>query len=700
MSARAAGILGRFPAHLEPARPGKQLSAVVEALCGDLDLLSADLAAVRRSHRIGHAGTLRDVLLLAGLHGLTSADLGVLFTRVARLRDLAGKVEAAIGRSAEDRDRWAEALFDLFGVDAPRPRLALYAPFHEAGEAPDLDRAARAFAAVVRSALASGKVVDAARTRVVEICRIHSRGNGTVRALLEAAAGALDLEIDLARNTAVKQALRSRNAGGTLELHIDDEFFHSRDLFWHSTFVRDRAPLTRTVPTKVPAKLVRMNERIALSELADQMGLGSADVLRRLAELGMAGVRPDSELDLPVAERVAGLFGFEVERHARGLARMEWTITVAELARRLALPVGTVLARLDALGAAGLTGDSTLEPALAARIARRYGYGVEQTLPALEELLGIEENPLRREEYRNEECSHGHLFRVIRRGFGRELLRARVAGVEDRTVGPMVVNRDEGRGVGYSGAVPAGATLTFTEEGRVLLDGADVTSFAFSWEGACFAGAAEPDRRDFVLDGPGADPRRRAVFAVPEPDGALDRDFAFPHAGGDITVPGVGVGVTRMAFFVQQAHLSSREGPEDAATVRRVTPRPSIGFADQSVFAAVPPELRPAPDAHPDGDYQAPKAADLHLSWLEHEAYALRVIIPRRFALLDTEAPPITERVGRTLGRFGPAGVEIRVEYVDDRWLLGRGVVVDEGAEDPNLMLRGGTVLWSPPPGG
>lgn len=705
MSGRARQILGRFPAHLEAARPGKQLSAVVEPIAAGLDLLSADMAAVRRAHRIGHADTLRDILLLAGLHGLTGADLSILFARAARLRDLATKLERAIGTAPGDRDKWAEALFDLWGVDEPPPRLPLFGPAREAAEAPDLEAAARAFVATVRGILGSRRLVEAARTRVVRICQIHGGGNGTVRALLEGAANALDLEIDAAKNAAVRAALKRDQAAGTLNLDVDDEFFHSRDLFWHSTFVRDRAPLARVLPTKAPTKLVRMNASIAVSELADQIRLKAADLLPRLAELGKTGLRPDSPLDFADAERVAAQFGFQVERFVRGQVRMGRTIAVAELARQMGVRLEEVLQRIAALGTAGLTGDSTIPPELAARAARKYGFQVEQTLPVAEEVLGIEENPLRREPPPEQEkkvaCAHGHRFTVLRRGFGRELLQVRVVGREDKTVGPMIVNRDEGHGVGFFGAVPAGKELVFMEEGRVFLEAGDVTSFAFSWQGACFADEHAPDRHDFVFDGPGTDPRPRAAFAVATPDGALDRDAAFPHAGLSISVPGIGIGVTRMAFFVQQAQLSSREGAAEAPVIRRVTPHSSIGFADQSVFAPVPLAQRPTPDAHPASDYEAPEAADLYLSWLEHEAYALRVIIPRRFALLDGDGPLVTKRVGSALERFRPAGVQVRVEYLDDRWSLGRGFLPEKpGAEDPNLRLRGGTVLSLAPADG
>jgi hypothetical protein len=286
-------------------------------------------------------------------------------------------------------------------------------------------------------------------------------------------------------------------------------------------------------------------------------------------------------------------------------------------------------------------------------------------------------------------CGHRHRFHVVRRGFGREILQIEVAGLGGGTFGPMLVNRDEGRGVGFFGTVPQGKTLVMDESGRLFLDGADVTAFAFSWEGACFADGAEldgvtgkPDPDDFVFAGQGVPARRSAVFVRETPAGSMDREFVFPHAGGDVIVPGIGLGVTRFAFFDQQARLSSREG--EPATVRRVTPHPTIGFANQSVFAAGPdPE---------------PAAAAVTLKWMEHEAYAVRVILPKRFALLDSGSEPETAaKVGRALRRHQPAGIDVRVEYADDRWVLGRGFAIEGEAEDPNLLLRGGTVLWPVP---
>jgi hypothetical protein len=81
------------------------------------------------------------------------------------------------------------------------------------------------------------------------------------------------------------------------------------------------------------------------------------------------------------------------------------------------------------------------------------------------------------------------------------------------------------------------------------------------------------------------------------------------------------------------------------------------------------------------------------LSWQEHEAYALRVIIPPRFRLLDGGGVTTTDRVAAALERFRPAGVTIRIEYRNDNWVLGKSPVLNQAAADPNLMLKGGTKL-------
>jgi hypothetical protein len=387
-----------------------------------------------------------------------------------------------------------------------------------------------------------------------------------------------------------------------------------------------------------------------------------------------------SEADARLLVAAFGLAAFPVR-----VLTIEQGIPLSALAAAAAERADRIVALAAVIGIAGATTATVLSPEQAATIGRRFLIAIDQILPVADEFIGMEENPLRREQTPEKDVVHGDLFPVYRRGFGRALLQLHVTGIGNRTIGPMLVNRDEGRGIGFAGAVADAQLLIFDEQGRVTLAGSDVTANAYAWKGACWAGNDDDPAapRDFVFDGPGADAARLAVFAVAEPFDALAGDFSFPHAGDPLTVPGVGVGRTRFAFFVQTAHYSPADESIDPPLPIPLSPRPHAGFADGSVFAA-------------DGDPNAP-AARITLSWLEHEAYAVRVLLPRRFALCDAEgSQTIADMVEQTLERQRSAGVDIRVEYIDDRWILGTSGVGAANAADPILGLRGGSVLWTP----
>jgi hypothetical protein len=540
MSGRSQQVLSRFPAHMEAGRPGKVLGAVAEAIAGDLDMLSARLAAIRRAHRLGDADELTDLLLIGARHGITKGELELLFMRFGRARQFAASL-AETGADAE-RDAAAEALIDLWSIAAPHPRLPLFAPPVADGGSADLNAAKDRLIARATEALRYGELTEALRGRIGRISALHASGNGTVQALMEGAANALDLQIG--------------------------PIVHSSDRYWHAAPVTDRLQLSHSVPDPE-------NSEQQVSEV--------------------------------------------------------------------------------------------LEPA--------------------SEIIGLEENPLSRVTTDNTERRHGETFKVPHRGFERSLLQIHVTGVEhDRTVGPMFVNRDEGHGLGFVGTVPNGKTLVFVEEGRVLLDGADVTSQAFAWQGACFAGTDLDARLDFVFDGPGRDPKKRAAtFVTTTPVNALDREAVFPGSGENLPMPGIAVGATRFAFFVQEAHFGSREGTPEAPIVRTVTPRTRAGFMDGSVFA---------PETLGGGEV----AAKVALSWLEHRAFAVRLLIPPRFRLLedDPEGTEVRRRLAIAVERFRPVGIELRVEFIDDRWVLGQGQLTS-GDGDLIDQLRSATALWEAP---
>ena len=522
-------ILSRFPAHFEAARPGKLLGAVVAALARDIDVQSAQLAGVRRSHRLREADS-ADLMRLAALHAVRAAETEVLSIRFARAADRATALATA---SAADQTALAAALLEIWSLDLGDDPLAAFVVPPAPGDTAPL----AAIDLLLRSATAAtGRQArrQALSDRIIRISANHAQGNGTVRAMLEGAATALDLDI-------------------LTVAHSDDRFLHAAE-------TRDRLGLT-----------------------------------------------------------VAGI---------------------------------------------------TLPPA-----------GIE--------VLGIEENPIRRAEQPPAARKHGECFEIFRKGFDPALLEIGVISNGTLAIGPMVVNRDQGRGVGYAASVPAGQSLTFAEDGRAILDGADVTAFAYGFAGGVFADAVAPAETDARFD--------VAPFVVAAPQGALDTGFGFPHAGDSLTMPQVAIGRTRMAFFVQEAHFGhavfDSADPAVPPLLHASAPRPASGLftgdspALGSVFAPGPDQTRSA-------------AALVSFAWREHEAYKVRVLIPPRFRALsdDPDGIDITRRVTEAIERFRPVGVAVETMFTDDRWVLGQGTLADEGSGSGALFaLTSGTVLWPAP---
>lgn len=343
---------------------------------------------------------------------------------------------------------------------------------------------------------------------------------------------------------------------------------------------------------------------------------------------------------------------------------------------------GTVLALLrGAANALDLELDEVVHSAdrywHAARVTDRLR--LSALIPA-EELLGIEENPLWRDATDHTPRSHADLFTVLRRGFERALLQVTITGSGSRTVHPMLVNRDEGHGIGFAGHVPNGEQIVFDEAGRVLLSGSDVTARCFAWQGGCFAGDDASADADFVFAGDGlAASARPARFATMLPPSAIDREASFPSAGVSLPIPGIEVGVTRLAFFVREGHFA-------ATPALQPTPLTRSAVFDASVFA--PPPL--------------PRSASalVSLSWLEHRAFAVRLLIPprfRRWRAAEADGAQTLQALARALQRHRPVGVELQIEFIDDRWTLGGGTLTSGIDDDVIESLRAATSLWAAP---
>lgn len=105
-----------------------------------------------------------------------------------------------------------------------------------------------------------------------------------------------------------------------------------------------------TVPSEKKRK-IRIEDQIQLQQLAQRMGVKSADLLMKLIQLGMSGVHINSTLDADTAGVLAVEFGYEVENVARseeevvGDARGDFVD--AEEDRKIRAPIVTVMGHVD-----------------------------------------------------------------------------------------------------------------------------------------------------------------------------------------------------------------------------------------------------------------------------------------------------------------------------------------------------------------
>ena len=418
MSGRSVVVLSRFPAHLDATRPGKQLRVVADAVATSLDDLSASLAFIRRAHRLGHADATTDIQLHGALHRIGAIEFAAIEARIVRVLAATKVLQDAVTASdATARDAAAIELRALLSVS---------------GTTSDPAADANALLLAARALTDYEGRREAYRARVRAESFIHSRGNGTVTALLEAAASALDLEFDASRARAFKQELRpvvtvSQNgAAGT-------------------------TPYSYVVIARSLSKNVDRQSGVVTTTT------GNATLDATHNNVVSWTLPPDAR-------------DYLVFRTANGANAAD-----VGLLTPVALP-GTTTAFTDT-GIAATIGvfDPETDDELfhsqdrfwhSAFVRERAPAGI----PTGGEVIGMEENPVRREvtpeppdppdpsKPLGAPRKNAELFRVYRRGFGRSLLQVRIWGVGNRTVGPMLVNRDEGRGIGFAGEVPDGAT--------------------------------------------------------------------------------------------------------------------------------------------------------------------------------------------------------------------------------------------------
>ncbi len=181
---RARTILSRFPRHLALDEPGTLVGDVVETLSADLDRQTSQLGRVRTAHRFGLVDERHDLLLLIGLHRLGEAQFDLLDRRQEALAAVAAALASG---DASVRDAARVLLPDLLGL----PAEAWPTWPGEADATPAVARLAAAVLALDRYDARLAQVRQLSRSIIAE----HRSGNGTIGAILGAAAAYLGLEL-------------------------------------------------------------------------------------------------------------------------------------------------------------------------------------------------------------------------------------------------------------------------------------------------------------------------------------------------------------------------------------------------------------------------------------------------------------------------------------------------------------------------
>jgi hypothetical protein len=187
-TARTLSILGRFPSHLEADDPGKLFSDVVDGLGLELDVKAFQLGRVRRSHAVGDADEEADLLRLAGLHDLQTEDFEILRLRLGAVR-AAQRTLSDPSSTPADTSAAIGQLPQLLG-------LATDAFPAWPAEGTDTTQAQARLAAAMGQLVSYSSELDLLRNTISSVIGLHRAGNGTVSALLGAAATYLELQIE------------------------------------------------------------------------------------------------------------------------------------------------------------------------------------------------------------------------------------------------------------------------------------------------------------------------------------------------------------------------------------------------------------------------------------------------------------------------------------------------------------------------
>ncbi|MGI6655696.1 MAG: hypothetical protein ACOX5Z_02500 [Desulfobulbus sp.] len=274
----------------------------------------------------------------------------------------------------------------------------------------------------------------------------------------------------------------------------------------------------------------------------------------------------------------------------------------------------------------------------------------EQKESADSDTLVLEENPGREGAVGWEDCTYGSDRTILYRGVDPALVNVCITGIGERTCFPMVVDTRRGCGLYYAGIVGDGEELEFTDDGRVLLNGAPADDRALSFSGAVFAGkgssTAGPAEFAFCTEKGDTPHGQAGVFVTTKPASSGFADDAMPHKGGAVDPLILTMGETHLRFFVRIAHFGVRRG--DAPDDEDACPSYGAGQYDASLFGEI--------------DHTKPIFA-AEFSWWERESFALRLLLPKRFTPRDAASDTMAKRLALLLERHRAAGVKLEVKY-------------------------------------
>lgn len=242
------------------------------------------------------------------------------------------------------------------------------------------------------------------------------------------------------------------------------------------------------------------------------------------------------------------------------------------------------------------------------------------------------ENPMVEKSTDDKERRQREEFNVRRLGFFTQPVSVKITGKADRAVLPCVINETAREGVGFRKAIKDGQVLMFSSDGKVSLDGVDVTASAYYFRGALFDHA----KSDSTAPGD--------IFAVATPPGSLDRNYPRPAITPAARLPVMTVPLGDSAW-----RFSVAEGAFDAS-----------GF-DEAVFAG--------PDPAP--------SAKVQLVWKEEKPFSVLLLIPQELKPLEKsvlEGADLRKLLRAGLERFRTAGIELQVDYFDPSWIAEKNV--------------------------